>query len=126
MSRLIAVVVIFVLTAGFIGYHSYEIITLKNDVEQICDNVYNGFEEENWDRVEKGMEELNNRWDESRFWASLTIDTEQIEQIEISMKQSQEYIKLKDAQDFAGEFVMLKMLIDHLPHQEGLSVEEFF
>ena len=54
----------------------------------------------------------------------MTIKTNEVEEIEISLRQSRAYAELGDKEDFIGEFIMFRMLVEHLPHQEGLSINE--
>ncbi len=124
MSRMLVTVCILVLCLGFVGLHTYKILELNDDMEDLCEDVEHAFMIEDWQEIRKGLSKIEKRWDKDRFWACLTIDTEQIETIEISLKQSVEYAKIQAKEDFIGEFVMFRMNLDHLPHQEGFSIEE--
>lgn len=124
MNRMIAALCIFLLTAGFVGFHTYEVLALNEDIAQLCDRVEADFAREDWDAVIQNTQALQARWEKSRFWASLTIDTARIEEIEISLRQSIKYAELQAKPDFMGEFIMFRMLTEHLPHQEGFDVKE--
>ncbi len=124
MNRVVAAICILVLSGIFVGVHTYQIVKLKKDVTAICDGVEESYAEENWSGVSDKLQRLQNRWDKSRFWACLTIDTAEIEEIEISLKQSMEYAKAKAKPDFIGEFTLFRMRLEHIPHQEGFSMEE--
>lgn len=124
MSRTIIAVCLLILLSGFISFHTYEICALSNDVSRLCGGIESALENDDWDSVCSDTEKLRSRWDKSRLWASLTIDTAKIEEIEISLRQSAEYAKLKSKEDFVGEYYMFKLLVEHLPHQEGFSIEE--
>lgn len=124
MTRTTIAVCLLILLAGFIGFHTYEIYALSKDVNQLCDSIESALDSDDWDNVCSGTKELQNRWNKSRLWASLTIDTAKIEEIEISLRQSLEYAKLHSKEDFVGEYYMFKLLVEHLPHQEGFAIEE--
>lgn len=124
MSRVITALCILVFTAGFVGFHTYQILDLDKDISAICDRVETQYESEDWDRVRDGLKELESRWNQSRFWACLTVDTAEVEEIEIALQQSMKYAEIHDKEDFIGEFIMFRMQLAHLPHQEGFSIEE--
>ena len=124
MNRLLVALCIFLLAAGFVGVHTYKVVALSRDVDEICGRIEEDFEIEIWDGISQNTQKLEERWKESRFWASLTIDTKKIEEIEISLKQSAKYAELQAKPDFMGEFIMFKMLTEHLPHQEGFDIKE--
>ena len=86
MTRTTIAVCLLILLAGFIGFHTYEIYALSKDVNQLCDSIEPALDNDDWDNVCSGTEELQNRWNKSRLWASLTIDTAKIEEIEICAK----------------------------------------
>ena len=124
MNRTATAICILILLTAFISFHTYKIFALDKDVSQICTEIETALEKNDWDSVIQNVDNLHERWDKSRFWACLTIDTAKIEEIEISLNQSSEYAKLRDKEDFMGEFIMFKMLVQHLPHQEGFDAEE--
>lgn len=124
MNRIVTAVCIILLLTVFISFHTYKIFALDRDVNEICSEIDKAFDSDDWDSILYHLDELQKRWDDNRFWACLTIETAKIEEIEISLRQSTEYAKLRDKEDFIGEFIMFKMLVRHLPHQEGFSAEE--
>lgn len=124
MSRVVISICILILMVGFIGFHTYEILSLNKDVDFICKNVETNFKNENWDKIKVNLDELDARWKKSRFWSCLTIDTDDIEEIEISLEQSKKYAEIENPESFIGEFMFLKLKMEHLPHQEGFSIEE--
>lgn len=124
MSRMIVTVCILVLCLGFVGLHTYKILELNDEMEDLCEDVGRAFVIEDWQEINKGLSRIEKRWNKDKFWACLTIDTKQIETIEISLKQSMEYAKIQAKADFIGEFTMFQKNLEHLPHQEGFSIEE--
>lgn len=124
MNRVITALCILVLAAGFVGFHTYKVLDLDKDISEICDRVEDQFKREDWNSIQEGLRQLDSRWNESRFWSCLTIDTAEIEEIEISLQQSIRYAEIHSKEDFIGEFVMFRMKLGHLPHQEGFSIEE--
>lgn len=124
MKKVIAVLCLFVFVIGFVTVHAMRIHELSRDVQEITDEIEEAFLLRDWERIKSGLKTTDDRWKKSKIWASLTIDTDVIEEIEISLEQSRRYAELEDGEDFVGEFVMFKMLVSHLPHREGISLEE--
>ncbi len=124
MRALIVAITIFLVICIFIGIHSYIMINLTKRISPICEETIRFARADQWDKVIKNIEKIQSTWDKKRLWASLTISTKNIEEIEISLKQSRAFASLHEKSDFMGEFIMFSMLLDHIPHQEGFSIEE--
>ena len=124
MRALIVAITIFLVICIFIGIHSYIMINLTNRISPICQETMRFANADQWDKVIENIDQIQNTWDKKRLWASLTISTKNIEEIEISLKQSRAFAVLNAESDFMGEFIMFSMLLDHIPHQEGFGIEE--
>ncbi len=124
MRALIVAITIFLVICIFIGIHSYTIINLTKRISPVCEETIGFVSADQWDKVIKNIDKIQNMWNKKRLWTSLTISTKNIEEIEISLKQSRAFAVLHEKSDFMGEFIMFSMLLDHIPHQEGFSIEE--
>ncbi len=124
MKVFIAAIVLFVIICGFIGLHSYMMIDMSKNIGEICNRVNSYANAEKWEEVTGELNKIQEIWDRKRVWTSLTIETDNIEQIEIAFRQSKAYAKLREKSDFVGEFTMFTMLVNHIPHQEGFHIEE--
>ena len=99
-------------------------IKLSDNIKTECDIVSQLASKDDWDNAIKKIDLIRSIWDKRRMWASLTISTKEIEQIEISLTQSRTYAELHQKPDFFGEFIMFTKLVEHIPHQEGFHLEE--
>ncbi len=124
MRALIVAIAIFLVICTFIGIHSYIMLNLTKNIRPLCQETISFASADQWNKVIENIDQIQNRWDKKRLWASLTISTKNIEEIEISLKQSRAFAVLHQKSDFMGEFIMFSMLLDHIPHQEGFSIEE--
>ncbi len=124
MKAFISAIAIFTAICIFIGIHAFIMISLANDIATECKDVHTLADKDRWDEIVKKLDRIRSIWDKRRTWASLTISTEDIEQIEISLTQSRAYAELKQKPDFFGEFIMFEKLVEHIPHQEGFHIEE--
>lgn len=123
MKKFIAVLIGLGLIICFIIIHSLVIVKLTKDIDQLADSVYTKVMDNNWREAEYDINEIEEKWNSRRLWTNLTIDTNKIEEIEISLRQSQKFIAEQEKADFIDKFTMFSNLIDQLPNQEGLSIE---
>ncbi len=108
----------------FVGIHSVIMLNLADDIDNESQKVTKFAQNNQWDEVVNGLDKIKSIWDKWRIWSSFTISTDEIEQIDISIKQSRTHAELKQKSDFFGEFTMFTMLLDHIPHHEGFHIEE--
>lgn len=124
MKKTIVALCILLAIAIFVTVHTIMILRLSSDVFDISSRIEQHYQNDDWEAIQRELDALQKRWEKSRFWACMTIKTNEIEEIEISLRQSRAYAELGDKEDFIGEFIMFRMLVEHLPHQEGLSINE--
>ncbi len=117
---LIGLVIIF--TAILV--HSFSMVKMGKEMTSLTDKTKEYVMADNWDSAGKYIEEIERYWKKRNLWTALTIKTDELEQIEISLAQSKKYVKLQDKSKFMGEFIMFSKLVEHIPHQEGFHLEE--
>lgn len=115
---------IFFVIVAIIFIHIYKISTLINEIEALSDLTVLEYNKNNWEEVCEDLKKIEDLWKKNRLWICSTISTKQIDEIEISLKQSIEYAKVGSGVDFIGEFSMFRLCIGHIPMQEGLSLYE--
>ena len=124
MKVFVVSLILLVVLCVFIGIHSYMMMNLSEDIGEKCNVVNELAYAEKWEEVTKELDEIQKIWQKRRIWSALTIQTDDIEEIEIAFRQSKTYAELGEKSDFFGEFTMFTMLINHIPHQEGFHIEE--
>ena len=124
MKKCIASCIAFIVIMALILVHSAAMMDMGKEIKKLSDNAEKYAEVEDWENVSLYMDKIKKEWEKRSLWTALTIKTNEIEQIEISLKQSEKYAKLKDKAKFIGEFTMFSNLVEHIPHQEGFHVEE--
>ena len=108
----------------FITTHAVIMFNLADKINKNCHVVTKLVDSEKWDAAISEIDKLHQTWNNRRIWAALTMPTNEIEQIEISLNQSRKYAELHQKPDFYGEFTMFSMLVEHIPHQEGFHIAE--
>lgn len=124
MKVFISSILILAIMMTFIGIHAFVMKNLADNIRPLCLEAQTLAIDGNWALVKENLDKIHSIWHKKRLWTSLTINTNEIEQIEISLEQSRRYATLHETSDFLGEFIMFSMLIEHIPHQEGFHIEE--
>ncbi len=123
MKRVIITVIMLALAVGFIVYHNTVVSKLDERVDRTYDTVMSAFEREDYEKITAELESLEEEWDDAQSWIGMTLDTDMLEEIGISLRQSIEYAKIAAKEDFIGEFVMFNQCVKHLTYYERLSIE---
>ncbi len=126
MRRMILASVIILLIVTLVAFHLIKIHRICDEIIIKSSEVFIAYDADDWDKIYTETREISDIWQKNRFWSTLTLPTAQIDEIEISLEQSIRYAELEAKPDFIGEFKMFYMLVEHIPRQEGLSIEELF
>lgn len=117
-------IALLIVMCGFIGVHGYVMTKMGASLGQKNEQIKIFAQKDDWESVQRLLSEVSREWEKYSTWASLTISTEDIEQLEISLEQAKAFANLKAKSDFFGEFIMFSRLLDHIPHREGFHIEE--
>lgn len=119
----LAILVLFIMCI-FIGIHSYTMAKLGKSISEQCTQIEALAKNDDWHTVCSRLEDIESQWSSYSGWAALTISTNDIEQLEISLAQSKAFARLGQKSDFFGEFIMFSRLVGHIPHREGFHWKE--
>ncbi|MBQ2890786.1 MAG: DUF4363 family protein [Clostridia bacterium] len=124
MKKFVVSFIVFFVLLSLIIFHSVSMLRLGENIDKLCNRAEKLATAEKWEEAEKTLKEIRKKWEEKSIWTSLTIETDELEQIEVSLRQSEKYAKLRDKEKFVGEFTMFSTLVEHIPHHEGFHIEE--
>ena len=124
MKVLYLAIIILIFMCIFIGTHSYVMTKMGSSIAEKNNQIEHLAISNDWQTIAPLLDEVSNDWDKYSKWAALTICTEDIEQLEISLEQIKVFAKLQKQSDFLGEFMMFSKLVEHIPHKEGFHWEE--
>lgn len=124
MKKFVISCIGFVVIFTVIMIHSFAMARMGKEIAKLSDKAESLAMEEKWEEVSSYMEKIEDYWKGRSIWTALTIKTDELEQIDISLQQSKKYAKLRDKGKFLGEFTMFSKLVEHIPHQEGFHIEE--
>ena len=118
------VVVLFVIFSGFMIKKYLDISTgkLLEQITYIETCVNNG----EWVKANDAALMLNTDWEKTEgIWAIFT-NHHEIDNISITLKNTVEYIKLKDTTDAIAYLSSLKHYIGHIPEMERIAIKNIF
>lgn len=124
MKNIVTVCIIFVVLVTISCIHVKETLSVSGEILQRGEIIEEAFYAENWEEIDFQLSKIKEKWMDNRLWACLTLSTKQIDEIEISLEQCIEYAYLREKPDFIGEFKMFSMMVEHLPKQETVTIEE--
>ena len=124
MKRIIIVLIALAIVVGVTMIHFHKIMEISHQTEALTARIYEEYDRENWEEIDKLMDGLHNVWYSNRLWASVTLRSNQIDEIEISLEQCIEYSKSVPRENFIGRFKMFCLMTEHLPAQKGVSLGE--
>ncbi len=124
MNRIVATIIIIAIIISVSSFHVYKVVKLTDKIDNTADIIYELYQLDKWSEIEAELKEISNLWNKNKLWAYLTLSTNQVDEIEISLKQCISYSQIGAKPDFIGEFRMFCMLVEHLPRQETFSFEE--
>ncbi len=124
MKRVFAAILVLVIIIVLSLINANKILTIAEEINSISKEVEFDYNIDNWNGVRENIDAIKKVWEKNHMWAYVTLSTDQIDEIEVSLEQSVAYSEVEAKEDFIGEFKMLCMLIEHLPKQETFSPGE--
>ena len=121
MKAFIAAVSLLIVILAVITLHILNIVGLRNDLSARLDDIKAAADADNWSAVSSGISGLDEKWESNSFWLSVTLSTTEVEAADLLIHRMDQYAALRDADNFYGEYVSLRDLVDYLPTHEGLS-----
>ena len=119
LIALLAIIVSSSMTVRYIHSSSSKIV---ESIEYASSLINNG----KWIEAKSAIDDINSKWDDTeKSWALLT-DHIEIDNIEISMLKSKEYIRTKNLPLSLSELKNLKFMIEHIYEKEKFNLKNIF
>ena len=119
LIALLAIIVSSSMTVRYIHNSSSKIV---ESIEYASSLINNG----KWIEAKSAIDDINSKWDDTeKSWALLT-DHIEIDNIEVSMLKSKEYIRTKNLPLSLSELENLKFMIEHIYEKEKFNLKNIF
>lgn len=89
-------------------------------------NIENSVNSNNWDDAHKAILELDRDWEKTESKWTLFTNHHEIDNITVTLKNSSEYIRVKDKAQTLSSLSSLKHYLSHIPDMEKLSLKNIF
>lgn len=115
-SAVLLIIIVFgAVTLRFYN-NSSEQISIK--IEDVCDSINSG----KWDEARKQISDIEKTWEKTEKTWDMLVDHFEIDNIEMSLKKSKQYIETKDAALSLGELETLKFMVEHIYKKEAFEL----
>jgi hypothetical protein len=119
LIALLAIIVSSSMTVRYIHSSSSKIV---GSIEYTSSLINNG----KWIEAKSAIDDIDSKWDDTeKSWALLT-DHIEIDNIEVSMLKSKEYIRTKNLPLSLSELENLKFMIEHIYEKEKFNLKNIF
>lgn len=94
-----------------------------NEILKDIDLLYNEISDENWDKVDKDLKKLENKWENTSDKWALLVEHEEIDQITVSFLKSKTFTINREKEEALAELREFKFMIDHIPKITKLELK---
>jgi len=122
LSVLLAVAL--VITAGF-GVNRQLSMATDRLLEQI-DRITVEIEQNNWESAAGETDKLLEVWEKEAGWWPIFFEHYEMDNIEFSMAKFKEYVACKDTPLSLGQLSEMRLMIEHMPRKEAVSLDNIF
>lgn len=121
--RVVSTVVMgLVLLVGLsLGAYKYIHDSAQSMVGQL-DQIEVTIQDGTWDRAKVQLKQAHTSWDKTKYWWTILLDHQEIDNIDVSMSRLQRYVDTQGLSLSLGELSALKMLMDHISDKEAFNL----
>jgi len=78
-----------------------------------------------WEEASAGIARVSNLWNKHKGWWAMVIDHQEIDQIDMALIRTRQYIDLQD-RDASVELAVLRRMLEHIPDKEQVNLKNNF
>ncbi len=119
------VIVMLVIILAFFAMSIYGHIQMKNTAEQLSkklDRIEDRIEKEDWTLGQEYMDELKASWSRVKRKWTITLDHEEIDNIDVTVARIDQFIKTREKPSAMAEIAVLRLYILHIPEKEAFRL----
>lgn len=119
-----AFILVAIISLGVLSLNLYDKTSQK--LSGMIDGVSEAVAAGDWDGANTGIENIEKVWSKTEGTWALLIDHFEIDNIEMSLKKSKEYIETKNTTLSLAELATLNFMVEHIYKKEALNFENIF
>ncbi len=79
-----------------------------------------------WEEAGAGIGRVEKLWNKHNGWWAMVIDHQEIDNIDMALTRSKQYINEQDRAMASGELAVLKQMLEHIPEKEQVHLKNIF
>ena len=109
------------ITLGLWTNHSLE--TTARGLAREIDSISAEIEQDRWDKAVKKTIQLEKLWDQKARWWPIFLEHQEMDNIEFSLARVKEYVASQNRSLSQGQLSELKLMIEHIPEKEAVTLK---
>lgn len=120
----IIVTVALIIAGGLYINHQLRLSSeqLVGQIEQVSEAIKHN----DWPVAARETDRLEQVWEQQAGWWPVFFEHYEMDNIEFSMAKSKEYVDSQDAALSLGQLSEIKLMIEHMPRKEAVSLDNVF
>ena len=123
MRSVIISIVLFIVILLLIFLSMFYVSHQSKETSEILEQLKTSVENGDWASAIDQNEVLKSKWDKDKGILAFLFDHIELDNIQISFSRLDEYINCKDTLTSLSEISVVKMLIEHLPKRDSLTLD---
>lgn len=123
MKKLIICIIVLIAFISISIFVETKLQESANEILKDIDLLYNQISDENWDKVDKDLKKLENKWEDTSDKWALLVEHEEIDQITVSFLKSKTFTVNREKEEALAELREFKFMIDHIPKITKLELK---
>ncbi|MEG6615586.1 DUF4363 family protein [Peptococcaceae bacterium 1198_IL3148] len=122
MRLLVSLILIFSIFIGLGAWSNHALTTSAKEFAKEIDIIVVTAQQDQWDAAYQKIQHLRKRWDKQAAWWPIILDHQEIDNIEFALVKTAEYIKSNNKELSFGQLAELKLMIEHIPEKEAVTI----
>lgn len=123
MRILIAMMVVFTIFMGVGVWTVYSLGDSADFFSEEIEEIMKLAETEQWDMAHQKTLNFKKQWKEKAKWWPMVLDHQEIDNIEFALARTEKYLYTKNIDLSLSQLEELKLMIQHIPEKEAVSIK---
>ncbi len=122
MKSFICAIIIFVSIFIGAGYYTHVLAEEVENIENHLADVVSCLEQDDWKNCDQKTKKMMQEWDKTQKWLKAVVNHSEIDLIMQAIYEMKGFIDVKNRNDALVKAEVLKVLLEHIPENEALSI----
>jgi len=113
----------------WVGLGFYTIDRFQGNATQMLDEIgrtETAIFAARWDEAAASIDNIKRAWEKHQRWWNVFIDHDEIDNIDTALTRTEQYVKARERVLATGELAVLKLMLEHIPEKERVSLKNIF